>query len=414
MSFPPSSAAQPDMSVFVHRPCFMFIGAAALLACGGGETDADPTPGVGGDQEGPAATGAGGELGGGGDTGTGGDDVGAGGGSIDPGPRVPVTLALADGRITTTCDRGHTIAADTIIAADAHNHHPYAMAGGAAFFDGIFVVATGWGYPGHVLRSEDGLDWEEIDGPRFQWADQTTHAPEGAVVATFHNGTDFVIITGRRRLFSPDGRNWVERGEQLPYEMFHLRSHRFIPELGAHFLRGENAGKDVQWLATSHDGGLTYSMVPANAGYDDRCQARMTYAHGTLMAPGGDGYCRSDDGGASWTYHEAPMKVSTFYPTSTGWVTMGGWSRDMLTSSDGFTWTTTTVASGMRFAAGGFADVGDYYFAASHHNEEFYRSDDGASWTALPGLVSGDVPDARHVFSGWIRPTAACPMLDRQ
>lgn len=377
----------------------------SLVACGGAEEPSAEAQGAGGGttSQGPSTSAAGGG-------GVGGQGVGGAGGSQAPEGVVPIALALGNGRIATSCDRGASYAQDWIIASDASDHHPYAMAAGAAFHEGVFVVGTGWGYPGHVLRSDNGIDWEDLPAERFHWADQTTHMPEGAVAVMFHNGTRFVLITGRRRLFSMDGRDWFEEGEQLPNEMFHLRSHRFVEELGVHFLRGENSNKQVQWLATSTDGGLTYQMLPGGSGFDFACNARMEYAHGTLMAPGGDGYCRSTDGGATWSYHAAPMRVSTFYPTDAGWVTMGGHRSAMLESSDGLSWQESTVANGMRFSAGGYSAYLDYYVAASHQNEEFYRSDDGVTWTALPEAAASEVPDIRHVVFGWGKPSALCPL----
>jgi len=376
----------------------------ALVACGSDEDTPLAQTGTGGSSS-SQGTSTSASSGGAGRS----EGVGGAGGST-PEATVPIALALGNGRIATSCDRGESYAQDWLIADDASDHHPYAMAAGGAFHDGVFVVGTGWGYPGHVLRSDNGIDWEDLQAERFHWADQSTHMPEGAVVVIFHNGTRFVLITSRRRLFSDDGRDWHEEGDLLPYEMFHLRSHRFIDELGTHFLRGENAGKDLQWLATSTDGGLTYQMLPSSAGFDAACNARMSQAHGTLMAPGDDGYCRSDDGGTTWAYHTAPMKVSTFYPVDSGWVTMGSYRREMLESGDGLQWEQSTVAQGMRFSAGGYASHLDYFIATSHQNEEFYRSDDGVTWTALPGDVAGDVPDIRHLVFGWGKPSELCPL----
>ncbi len=327
-----------------------------------------------------------------------------------PEGRVPIGLAIGNGRIVTTCDRGRSVAQDLVLAADASDHHEYAAAAGGAFGDGVFVIATGWGYPGHVLRSEDGITWEDLGAEAFTWEDGSNGMPTGAVVSVFYDGTQFGIVTGRRLLTSPDGRAWADQGVQYDYELFHWRSSRFQPALGRYFTRGENAAKDVQWLYRSDDSAVTLTSVTAAEGFSFSCTARMLFAHGALLAPGGDNvYCLSLDGGDTWSTGSSPQSFGGFLPTDDGFLGLASWRQGIYRSADGETWTEEAVASSYRHSAGGYSPHG-YYWLASHFSPELFVSDDGRAWTPLPGDNADTVPDVRHMVFGHGAPSSACPL----
>ncbi len=327
---------------------------------------------------------------------------------MPPTGQVPVALAIGNGRIATSCDRGQSWAEDWIIDANASDHSDYAAAAGGAFGAGVFVVAMGWGAPGRVLRSTDGLNWDDLDEDRFHLADGTTGRANKGIPVVFYDGSQFVIIWDRRVFFSPDGMDWHDQGVRLDPELFHIRQHSFQKHLGRFFMRGENSGKDTQWMRRSSDSGLNFTPVTPDDGFDLSCGGQTLYAHLGLITNGGERYCLSLDGGLSWSAHRSAESFATIVPTSEGFLAFAKWRRQVFYSSDAVEWESQDLSAEFRFSAGGYSPHG-YYIVASKRGPEFYRSDDGKQWVALPNDNSSGVSDIRHVVFGHASSSARCP-----
>src|SRR5690606_6858809 len=145
-------------------PMRTFLAVLALAACGGDPADVPPhVDGTGGSTT--ASTGS--------TVGTGGTGGGTGGTSTGGGGSAGVPLFVAQGHLGRTvisCDGGQSWTADQSNDAEAQcwsgpddepdcDHDPGAGRG-IVFADGWFVATFGWGPPGGIVRSRDGVAWE--------------------------------------------------------------------------------------------------------------------------------------------------------------------------------------------------------------------------------------------------------------
>ncbi len=65
---------------------------------------------------------------------------------------------------TISCDDGRTWVSDRAVENSNDDHGEYS-ARGLAYGQNTFVINVGWGKPGKVRRSEDGVAWQQTLGP---------------------------------------------------------------------------------------------------------------------------------------------------------------------------------------------------------------------------------------------------------
>ncbi len=322
-----------------------------------------------------------------------------------PEGKVRVAIGLAHGRVVTSCDGLESIAHDEVFSPEANDHHEHALKG-AAYGGGVYLFNTGHGAPGHVFRSTDGIAWEQLPGERFHYADGSTGPLSGGTRGIFWDGEVFVLIRGRSpRMTSTDGLDWYEdEGEPIDRTYFHFRSLSYHPELRRLFMDGTDSPKVVHWLLSSLDSAQSYAEV--EGGFADECNAWMTYAHGGLVAPGGDVMCLSFDGGDTWRVETVPDGFGTYLPTDEGFIAFAGWRRGFQ-RWDGESWTEETIDNGVRIAAAGRAPWGTYW-AASRQGTELWISRDSVTWEPMAHEGSGN--PLRMMLFGYADPSEACPL----
>jgi hypothetical protein len=415
-----------DSPAFMGKCSWAALATAALVlvACGGGTAgsgEGGSGPGGGGGQGGQGQGGQGGGPGGGG-------QGGQGGGNVDPNL---VSIFVAQGHMARTivsCDDGMTWVGNRS-DDDAYpcfsgpgfdcDHNPGAGRG-IAYGNGYFVATFGWGYPGSIRRSKNGVDWETtLPGKTFA----------GIVFG------DGVFLAGERppQISDGSGAMWAQGGDP-DSAVWNTRRTGFAPHDGGRFLLafGGNEGND---LNVSKDRGATWTRpttLPSACAGDIQWEGGFAYGNGAIVVLGGKGVaCRSLDGGDTWTESNIGGGVGArLLWTGSEFVT---WGRDSnfaamrFTSTDGATWTatptevrkknadgTTQTSPGPNLGAVDRSDAGTYVgvnggWTDWYEKQRFYRSTDGITWDELPaGSFVGSHPIS-FITHGLAEKSAVCP-----
>lgn len=325
---------------------------------------------------------------------------------VPPG-MVPVAVALGHGRIVTSCDHMQSVALDETFSPEANDHHEHALKG-AAFGNGAFVLSTGHGEPGHVLRSTNGLDWTQLSGESYHYADGSTGLLTGSTAGVIFDGAEFILLRGRApRMSSSDGVEWTEFGEALDRRYFHHRGHRYFPSTGRLFIEGENVDKSERWLIISEDSGRTFNEVD----YEALCRVPQVNAHNMLIAGGAEmQICTSFDDGETWNAEATPEAFGTILPTDEGFVAMRGYRR-ALHRFEGDGWSEEEIDRSMRFASAARSPWGWYWFV-SRQSPHFWVSDDTRTFRTLEAPSEGQA--IRRFVFGYAEPSERCPLLDEK
>lgn len=322
------------------------------------------------------------------DGGSGGDDDGGSGSSSDGGDnggepgRVSAFVAIGhQGRTTLSCDDGRSWIANSSADDSADcgsmdcNHGAFAGAG-LAYGKGLFVVAFGWGTPGGIHYSSDGVNWQEgYDGDYF-FAD-----------IAFGNDT-FIAGDKYQGHGSTDGMTWA-RVTKPDLAVDTPRGIEFVDYDGGRFVLVADAN-DVRDIAYTTDEGQTWSNPTTRP---DECVFSvrgMAAGNGTLVALTADGnLCTTEDGGETFTVRNLGSGTFDSQVVWTGTEFMLWSDSAVHRSSDGLSWTSepfspssarigaVAVSPGGTFVASSTSEVGWY------DSQQFYRSTDGVSWDVL-------------------------------
>jgi hypothetical protein len=315
------------------------------------------------------------------------------------------------GRTAISCDDGLSWVADQSLDDEIRcfsdgfdcDHHP-GSAKGVTYGAGYFWATFGWGMPGGISRSADGVVWEVmLDGTTF-----------GGIAY----GEDRVMGTARAPQWSDDqGATWnVEDASIL--DLWNVRRGGFAAHDGGRFVMVGSDG-DVISVVVSSDGGATWAIpttLPAECGAGVQTRGGIEYGNGAIVIVGGDGIaCRSTDGGATFT----PHPITDGVESQTVWdgTHFRVWSAGARwESTDGATWTSTaTTPNNLRIGpvavspeTGTLVAV-DGQWMQWYGEQDFWRStDDGVTWTSLGRGTHGGHP-ARFLTYGRALPSTVCP-----
>ncbi|MDI3288594.1 hypothetical protein [Polyangium sp. 15x6] len=409
-----------DSAAFVGKYGKAALAAAALVlvACGG---DA-----AGGSGDTAGQGGAGGQGGGG--QGGGGQGGQGGGVVVDP-DLVPIFVAQGMvGRTVISCDDGMTWVGnrsddDTYPCFSSTtydcDHHPGAGRG-ITYGNGFFVATFGWGKPGSIRRSKNGVDWENV--------------LEGKTFAGIVYGND-VFLAGERppQVSDTSGATWTPGGDPTS-DVWNVRRTGFAPHDGGRFLLafGDNSGNDIN---VSKDNGATWARpttLPAACAGDIQWAGGFAYGNGVLVVLGGTGVaCRSLDGGDTWTESNIGGEVDArLIWTGDAFVTWGrdaNYASQRYTSTDGSTWTktptevrkknddgTTQTSPGPIVGAVARSDGGTYVAVSGgweqwYDKQRFFRSTDGVTWDELPANAFTGSHPIQFITHGMGLRSAVCP-----
>jgi len=280
-----------------------------------------------------------------------------------------------------------------------------------AYGDGAFVITWGWGKPGKVQRSTDGVNWNTV-------IDGTTHAD-----IAFGNG---VFLTGKGRPYFSEnnGITWSQVTVPSGYNQFYnVRAIGFGSwASGSNFyLFGD--GDRLHGVPPS---GATISTPTHPLGCGSYLSGSATSntvvvtTHSDYNA--GQGYvCRSIDGGETWERQDVSgvRTLSSVLWTGTEFVFWGDSAR-MYRSPDGTAWTSQALVADNfsqfpSFGAMARSDQGTFAMVNGnwrqwYEQQRFFRSTDGVHWQQLSTNNYVGSHPLNFMEFGYVDPSAeGCP-----
>jgi hypothetical protein len=303
------------------------------------------------------------------------------------------------GRRTISCDDGLTwknnVSVDdntrcfTSPATDCDHNASSSTA--LIFANGFFLHSMGWGKPGTVFRSPDGVTFSKVN--------------EGKNLQDLMFGNGRIIAATRNPVHSDDfGATWTNSAEIKLEDngatIYNVRGGTFGGTGSGAFVVTSQDGEnfDIQY---SLDNGETWKKGKmADGSSIDNCGAGHVVAGAgrfVLLNQQGDQACVSADNGATWSAHSLPNANITSNLLWTGEEFMAWSQTKRYQSVDGVMWSSTTtstrragrVESGptlgpvARSASGTFVSVRGGW-QNWYDKQRFYRSLDGVTWDELP------------------------------
>lgn len=395
---------------------------------------------------GGAATGGGNATGGGSVTGggsaTGGGGATGGGAAFDAGTdRIPVFIAVGKQyRRAISCDDGRTWASDVAVD-DAWpmneryrcfsgtfnlpdggtnntdcDHNEYSSTS-LAYANGVFVQTTGWGAPGRIWRTTDGIAWNQVD--------MGTNMTD----VMFDDGRFITATRGSKR--SDDlGLTWQMNGDiDVANGSNTIWNVRGGIAGGGVFLVTAQDGSNLDFAYSSNRGMTWQRPTMQGGGRVDLCGAgHPAFGNGIFvtvawnMGMNASIVCRSTDGAQTWTSTTIPGEYMESRPMWTGTEFMVWSSGKVHRSADGSTWTTMNtqtrrngmLSGGPNIGAAARAQSGTFVAVRGgwqvwYDQQRFYRSTDGIIWDEL---ATGDYEQGHPVTAmaaGFASRSAVCP-----
>ncbi len=422
-------------------PRALLVCSAALLAlaCDDGSSSSDASDGEGAGSS-ADTTGAGASAATGMSTAaaTGSASTGTGGA---PTGKVPMFVAQGGvGRTTVSCDGGHTWVGDRAwdtdgdpmmcgmvqqgicygavcsyqvgdecVQMDCCDHAPD-VPKGVAYGDGQFVATWGWGQPGVVRRSTNGLDWT------------TTHPNDSFGGIAYGSGR--FVLSSRFPFWSADGSTWTAGQEadfQGPNEgvIWSVRNFAYADyDGGGRFIATASGNTDRDMLVSS-DGGETFwrpSVIPEECAHGVSTYGGTVSGNGVIVIVGQEAAaCRSTDGGQTWSVTPTGLTQILSHGVWTGsefWF----WGDDgfRASSPDGAAWTVTPMTTPTRLGPVARGDDGTLVAVGNvwqgYAEQSFFRSTDGLAWEELEAPAFNPSHPIFYITFGYADPSDACPL----
>lgn len=330
---------------------------------------------------------------------------------------VPMFLGIGyEGRTTISCDDGKTWVGnrsddDTLRCFSPTDCDHDGRAGrGVAFAHGWFVADFGWGNPGTIRRSKDGVKWDTVlTGPNF-------------ASMMFGNG-QFVGASRQGRISNDDGMTWSMAGEAMltfnNMTVWNVRRGGFGGS-GLFLLIGDGPTAAVSPDAKSW---TVLQNLPSQCGANIQWAGGIASANKTFVVVDGNGYaCASIDDGKSWMVKNLGQMIGgRLLWTGSEYVTWS--SQQIFRSKDGINWTGTPtktrnpqnmVTNGAPIGPVAVSPSGTFVAANDgwqvwYEKQKFYRSTDGVTWDELPaGTFTGSHP-MTHMIWATADPGTVCP-----
>jgi photosystem II stability/assembly factor-like uncharacterized protein len=304
-----------------------------------------------------------------------------------------------------SCDDGRSWVADQSDRGwqycESHDcDHDSGAGMGMTWADGWFFLTFGWGAPGSVRRSRDGVDWESL--------------LEGKVFGGVSYGNGRVLAAHKNHRYSDDlGETWQDPGTPTTTEA-NVRATIFIPYEGGFFLIAAS-NSSAELILRSEDGISWGAAAPVPSGCASKVRGRIAYGNGTIVTMGEHGtVCRSTDGGRTWSSTSLSNRLRG-HGVWTGEEFMT-WDRGkVFRSYDGATWTETpTVPSDIDPGIVAVSDQGTFAsitagYRQHYENQLAYRSEDGIHWEVLPLEAFTQGHPMKVMVFGFGQPSEYCP-----
>jgi hypothetical protein len=369
----------------------------------GGETTVEPGGGSPSGEAGAIGdageSSTGGRNGSGGSRQTGGSSTGGSVGTAGASSSDLIPAFVAQGyrqRTLLSCDDGRSWVADSSLPEadcdEVNCDHEEGTPRGIAHGNGWFVAVFGWGRPGSIRRSRDGVSWET--------------QIQDAVHSYLAFGSGMFLLSGEQPYVSPDGTGWMETSE-TPNP--HSRIARFAPGNGGRFvLFGEDNSPSP--IAMTSDLGETWD-VPSER--PDECgpgAAGIAAGNGVIVGASFRNVCYSNDDGDTWGVVTLPERATS--PPIFDGSRFLIWSAETVNiSTDGETWTQESCTP-QDISPTAVAVSPDGTFVSSQGGNDglrFYRSDDGISWERLADDRFPKGNGFKYIEFGQVSPSDVCP-----
>ncbi len=365
-------------------------------------------------------------------------------GFVIPEGRIPIFVAQGMvGRSTISCDDGHTWVGDaawddgtdshlcnsTNVRCDTDGYscdqrwsdgscdtetpcdcgHSPGFSKGVAYAGDYFVATWGWGWPGAVRRSRNGVDWETtLDNESF-----------GGIAY----GAGRFVVSARDNYWSTDGETWTP-GETADFSgpnepiIWSVRRFAFADYDGGRFVAVASGNTDRDVLVSS-DGGETWwrpSVLPDDCGSSVGTYGGIVYGNGVIAMIGQNSACRSTDGGDTWsmaTFADDDIIANPIF-TGTEFLAWTHYDHTMYRSTDAETWTAMPMATPTTLSAvarnpetGTLVAVTSVW--SGYEDQQFLRSADGSHWDEIPDSAFVHSHPIFHIEFGYAEHSAACP-----
>lgn len=332
-----------------------------------------------------------------------------------PGPTtVPMFVAVGKlGRTTVSCDDGHTWIADRSEVPDGVcwndaspmniecDHHEWSSVGVVSAKD--HVLATfGWGHPGMVRRTADGITWEDV--------------LPGHTFAGLAYGNDRIVANDREPWSSSsDGASgsWAVAGS-IESSVWNVRKIGFVQGDGGRFVVTLESG-DTRDIVLSDDNGKTFHAATTRPAECGHWVSDILHSGGVTIIVQSDGsVCRSTDRGDTWTHQSVSGSFSSNGLVVDGaFVVWDGSTR--YRSTDGASWKSEPGTAGVIIGPVARSAAGTYAAAIGgwsnwYDKQKFYRSTDGLNWETLPTTAFKQSHPITHVLFADMKPSAECPL----
>jgi hypothetical protein len=301
----------------------------------------------------------------------------AGGSSL-----VPIFVASGDGAWrASSCDLGRTwlLREESSLRAD---HSAWTNFAGLAAHDGVFVLATGWGEPGHMLRSTDAVGWPFVPDSNFLRPGQSPGL-QASVAAVVHDGLRFVAFTDGI-LHSPDGLQWSKKPFSVPAGAHQVRqvradsnTHAIAAAVETQYGTAHSLGN---WITVSENGGESWRE---GSGFDASCAFPIQHDgdiafHKNIILVASQHVCRSTDLGRTWSLVHgagAPNGIRGVFTGNNAFYALTG--RNVFRSDDGLNWLLVSTLP-VDVERGIFG--AQTYVVISSDGRRFFYSGDAIRW----------------------------------
>jgi hypothetical protein len=280
---------------------------------------------------------------------------------------------------------------------------------GVIFGNGTFVATWGWGQPGAVRTSTNGIDWT------------TTHPNDSFGGLAFGGGR--FVVASRSPFFSADGTAWTA-GQTADFRnadnstMWSVRRFAYADYKGGGRFVAVASGNTSRDMLVSADGGNTWhrpSAIPADCAIDVSTYGGIVAGNGIIVIVDQHANaCRSTDGGDTWSVVPTGLTQILSHGVWTGkefrfW----GDNMYMTSSPDGATWTKTKMVTPLRLGPIALSPGGTYVAVQNvwdgYDKQHFLRSTDGLTWETLPATAFVPSHNIFYITFGYADPSAVCP-----
>lgn len=283
------------------------------------------------------------------------------------------------------------------------DHTPYSNTGIAWGHNG-FITSFGWGQPGQVEVTDDGINWSVVNSGST-WAG-----------VSYGNGT--YVLNNRTSSVSSDGSSFVDGGDAdfIPWNARHTA---YVTDGTQHLFIATANSSGTGDLLITEDPTIDFQRpTTLPTGCDN---GHIAYGNGTIVLVSTE-TCLSTDWGENWT--TLPTALSNI----TGLIFDGqefhAYSRgEILTSTNGSSWSSQSLMVGgshqasLHFSKVAYHPDTDRWiafyqaWANYYENTQYYHSTDGINWTQVQkgtGLVPETPHPIRQVTFGYLRESTLC------